>query len=279
VPRPSAREQSTDKLPSVAADRPLQQYREDPFLVPLVTTPGELQAYCRLVKDERSKTLEEVAAALVVVFRLFGNQQLAELFRHMCEHVVAEECAVSEQVLAQDTLCKKVMAACMREMLGRPFLQEAFGSTLSEICTYDIVLDPSKADALQELGILDHLFSTAQSCFESLKRARPRLPRDAVEGLALMRARLETHFERPGHLLPERYLFGLFTQLVVHPHPLVLARAPGGGAQRSLVALAKVLQTAYSGLTAGSLASDSDGYATMLTRFVNENYPVVESFV
>jgi hypothetical protein len=55
-------------------------------------------AYCTHVKDERSKTQEEVAAALVTVFKI--SSSLPRLFRIICEYVV-EHCANSEEVLAQ----------------------------------------------------------------------------------------------------------------------------------------------------------------------------------
>jgi hypothetical protein len=269
-PRPSSSGSSQDAA--------LGALRNDVLLQALVRDPQALAEFCNVVKDQRSRVQEEAAAALVVAFRLFGAGLVVELFRFMCERVV-EECGSSEQVLAVDSLCKKTMAYCLRELLGKQFLQEAFGGTLSEICTYDVVLNASKADAVKEIAIVDHLFSTAQTCFDCLKRARPRLPRDAVEALMLLRGKLEGKFDHLGHLLCERYLFGLFTNVIVQPYPLVVARAPGSGAQRSLVALAKVVQTTYSGMTSNPTINDSDNYASMLARFVSENYVLVESYI
>jgi hypothetical protein len=252
--------------------------RGDPFLRSLVEDADALQQLCLAVKDQRSRVQEETASALVVAFRLFGGDSLTKLFDFMCERVVGE-CSSSEQVLAVDSLYKKTMANCLRELMGKQYFMEALGATLSEICTYDVVLNASKADAVQELAIVDHLFSTAQAVFDNLKRARPRLPRDVVEALLMLRNRLQRKFEHLGHLLCERYLFGLLTNVIVQPHPLIVSRAPGSGAQRSLVALAKVVQTTYSGMTSNPSINDSDNYSSMLARFVSENYGVVESYV
>ena len=270
-PKPRSSEGGNRAVPAEVA-----VFAQDPFLEPLLSGPDELMRYCTSIQDERSKTQDEVASALCTVFKLNGS--LRNLFDMMLERVLPS-CSAPEDTLSQDSLYKKIMFMCLREMVGRNFFQEAFGSILSEIVTYDIQLDPSRVNAMQEMATVDHLFSTANNLLDALRRSRPRFPAEAVEALLHFRERVADQFSDSAIPVVERYLFGLFMAVVCFPHPLVLGRAPGGGSQRSLIALAKVVQTTYSGMSVGSLGYESDEYSRKLAAFVNLGIPLVFDFL
>lgn len=178
---------------AVPVNAALAAMRDDDFLKGLVTDEQQLRSLCGLVQDERSKTQEEVALALCLVFRLFG--QSVALFKFLARHVV-DSCASPEHVLAHDTFYKRAMAVVAREIVGRAFLQDAVGTVLSEVCTYDYMLDHTRADPLQEMAVVEHLFKSAQLIFDGIRKAKARFPREAHEAFTFLKGEYQCNKEK-----------------------------------------------------------------------------------
>lgn len=215
-------------------------FKNDALFKSLVESDTELKALCETVRDLSSKTQEDFAAALVSIFRFFGSQLKLAKFAIVG---AVESCSSAEQLLVQDNLYKRMFGSCLRSMLAQGFLQDSVSNVLSEVCIFDLMLDPSRAEAGQEQVVLDRLYRTVQNVFDGITSCSAKFPVDAAEALIFFRAISVKKFGQPTLPLLERYLFSTLTAIVMNPHPLVLDRGPAVSAHRSLIAIAKVIQT------------------------------------
>ncbi len=142
--------------------------------------------------------------ALVAIFRLFG--QLPRLTKFAVSNAL-DACTAADQMLMQDTFYKRVMAACFRGLIGRDFFALSMSATLSDICTFDLMLDVSRAELGTEPAVIERLFGKAQMLLDSLVEQAVQLPQEARDALLLLRASSHKRFGVTDYPLIEKFMF------------------------------------------------------------------------
>ncbi len=245
----------------------------DPSAAGLVTSDAELASFCVSLKEQSSKTQEEAIGAMVLVFR--SQHALLRLASFMAANAVSE-CGTVEQLLLYDTLYKRCLAACVRSMITQGFLQDSLSPVLSEVCVFELMLDPSRAEPGQEHTVVDRLYRTLATVMDAVSKQAARFPVDAAEALAALRETVMKKYGQAAQHFPlcERFVFGLITSLVSSPFPLIVDKAPATNAHRSLIAVAKVLQA-----TSSHVESVGDPFLLVVNGFLGNNVDRAVQFV
>ncbi len=115
---------------------------------------------------------------------------------------------------------------------------------------FDLTLDVSRVEAGQEQTVVDRLFRTLASLMDALLSNVSKFPPNASDSLLLLKKETVKKFPAAQNFpLSERFLLGCVLSVVSSPYPSIVERMPSTNAHRSLVALAKILQSTASYMT------------------------------
>jgi hypothetical protein len=116
-----------------------------------------------------------------------------------------------------------------------------------KVCVFDLTLDASRAEVGQEQTVVDRLFRTLSSLMDATLQNVTKFPSDAADALSFFKKEALKKFPAAQVFpLSERFMLNAIVSVVSSPYPAIVERVPSTNAHRSLVALAKVLQTTAS---------------------------------